>query len=132
MRELKFRAWDLRAKEWLSVEEMILEDGLCYDNWRDYEDGEPNRYLEIGQYTGLVDSTGRDIYEGDILCEDNLLDGTVTVIFEDGSFVLRFGDTIDLLAEWNQSMYITGNIYENPEMLVMTDDETERNFEEEK
>ena len=72
----------------------------------------------IGQFTGLVDSTGKEIYEDDIIA---LGDGKIGVVgFHGGCFVLEYGkdirQTLYEIQNWN--MTILGNRFENPELLV--------------
>ena len=73
----------------------------------------------IGQFTGLVDSTGKEIYEDDII---SLEDGRIGVVsFSGGCFVFEYGNdgmrqTLYEIQNW--SMTILGNRFENPELLV--------------
>ena len=72
----------------------------------------------IGQFTGLVDSTGKEIYEDDII---SLEDGKIGVVqFHGGCFVLEYGNDIrqTLYEIPNWKMTILGNRFENPELLV--------------
>ena len=72
----------------------------------------------IGQFTGLVDSTGKEIYEDDII---SLSDGQIGVVtFHGGCFVLECGNNMrrTLYDVQNWAMTILGNRFENPELLI--------------
>lgn len=70
----------------------------------------------LGQFTGLTDKNGKEIYEGDIfLNEHNEECGTVD--FYDGSFWIHWGSIAVLLSEENLYFTIIGNIHENPELI---------------
>ncbi|MBR1728314.1 MAG: hypothetical protein IJ728_02185 [Selenomonadaceae bacterium] len=71
----------------------------------------------VGEFTGLQDVAGKDIYEGDIVYVIN--DDTVsTVEFAGGSFVV-FED-IELF-EFYKQCRVVGNIHDNPELLKESD-----------
>lgn len=89
MREIKFRGMNL-CGSWvygdLTHERMRMPDGklqkyisVC---------GEPIHPKFVGQFTGLKDPTGKEIYEGDILECLALDDGpfVVRVVFRNGAF----------------------------------------------
>ena len=72
----------------------------------------------IGQFTGLVDSTGKEIYEDDIISTE---DGRLGIIeFHNGSFVVNYGENmVQALYEMqNWKLMILGNRFENPELLI--------------
>ena len=72
----------------------------------------------IGQFTGLVDKTGKEIYEDDIVSLD---DGRVGVVsFRGGCFVLECSNQMRqaLYDVQNWQMTILGNKFENPELIV--------------
>jgi uncharacterized phage protein (TIGR01671 family) len=75
----------------------------------------------VGQFTGLKDKNGREIYEGDILrsvghtTDDDTLTGTVK--FVDGSYIVDNGKDAEYLFTECGENEVLGNIYENPELL---------------
>ena len=66
MREIKFRAWDEKNKEWNG--ECLLDDNGASLRW---SEGSESLYeldnIIIEMFTGLYDSEKQEIYEGDIL-----------------------------------------------------------------
>jgi uncharacterized phage protein (TIGR01671 family) len=78
----------------------------------------------VGQYTGLEDSDGREIYEGDVIrvCGCNGI-----VVYSEGSFIVRFEKAPSLLShcvggdfsnpERVTACRVIGNIHDNPELL---------------
>lgn len=153
MREIKFRAWKKTNtpemfNDVTSVDFKKGVVGLGYkvSSWQIREDSEPLENLILMQYTGLVDTHNREIYEGDIL---NIKSpkgpfmakvvnsiGTYGVIAHgviDGRRQVRDyfpdnwnDDYLTLLdIYWNnndddnmlESVEIIGNRYENPELL---------------
>ena len=74
----------------------------------------------IGQFTGLIDSTGKEIYEDDIISPE---DGRIGLVeFHNGSFVVNYGNNNRqaLYDVQNWKMTILGNRFENPELLIST------------
>ena len=87
-----------------------------------YENGYEGYRVEaetIGQFTGLLDKDGREIYEDDIITFDN---GNIGIVeFSRGCFVVKYGKdnvTRSLYEIHNWSVKILGNRFENPELLV--------------
>lgn len=110
MREIKFRAWDKEKNKMLG--------------WENDDGGMQNTplgmiinrdYIELMQYTGLKDKTGREIYEGDILeftfaCANHPQKYVVEWEYKSHEWKLHNADMNDYLE-------IIGNIYENPEKI---------------
>lgn len=125
-REIKFRGkrsdngelvyGDFRpAENCIAVPCYIRHFGIGYDVYSVDPD-------TVGQYTGLKDKNGREIYEGDIISARGII---LTVKYIEGVFfACNVDPNIDkyplyILCEWeNESgCEIIGNIHNNPELL---------------
>ena len=69
----------------------------------------------VGQYIGLKDKNGREIYEGDIIFRPNEV-GRIE-FSEDGSFLIRFPHHLARLNATWEPIEVIGNIHDNPELL---------------
>ena len=106
MREIKFRAWDLREKK--------MKNG--------YNDGE-ERFLLL-QFTGLHDKNGKEIYEGDITNNGVVVWNEALTWDSGGSShpgfyfdAPRFDGDLNYHTSFDDDTEVIGNIYENPELL---------------
>ena len=127
MREIKFRAWDEEDKRMYCddkvivtfigfLEEVYVKRNSTVDELIDYK---------LMQYTGIKDSNGNEIYEGDIVKVEDYFGGdiigniiydeiTAGYVFNKGNEINYFQITLDLE---DYVHYVIGNIYENPELL---------------
>lgn len=109
MRQIKFRAWDKKYKEWfLRWDEVptIMTPPL---NIMEFSNEESSLILE--QFTGLTDKNNKEIYEGDILNSD---------LFDDfDPFVMAWSEKNNGWAQYGpkDTFEVIGNIHENPELL---------------
>jgi len=133
-REIKFRGKDFQKGEWrygtyyFGVLYPTSFQGHYIGDWQ----VDPET---IGEYTGLKDKNGKEIYEGDILEKSNGLPMTGSpprykivgsvkkVIFHEGAFRLTTSLTskkYHLMSQYIRyyGFEVIGNIYENPELLI--------------
>ena len=101
MREIKFRAWDKKLKI-MSTPFTLLE--AFHDYFLLTTD------MDVMQYTGIKDPTGKEIYEGDIVkgnrsCSDPKSTEVYVIEWYGGGFDIYLNPTV------------IGNIYENPELI---------------
>ncbi|KIL31219.1 YopX family protein [Bacillus spizizenii] len=78
-------------------------------------------WISVGQYTGLKDKNGQEIYEGDIVIDERK--NSAKVVFDDGCFCvigylgdLRTHPLRDYLF-CGERFEVIGNIYEDSELL---------------
>ena len=127
MRTIKFRGKEFETNE-------CVYGSLVKDNFKDRYfigvDGDPILsqvdFVEvdketIGQFTGLYDKNGNEIYEGDILSLKDEVGkkGIVTVGFEDGGFIVFKGLAYRYIGVYHNignELEIIGNIHDNKEI----------------
>lgn len=122
MREIKFRAWHKLAKKMYKAG-VLSQDYVRIDHqpdnmgrtvtWLSTDD------IELMQYTGLKDTKGQDIYEGDIV---NYLDSNMTIAWSDilARPILQpytIEHHYDLNSGVAEECEIIGNIFVNAELV---------------
>ena len=119
MKEIKFRAWNILTKTMIDLKKVtrfalnIDTDGLFI----------PFSGMPVMQFTGLQDSEGKDIYEGDVVekeSEFGPIRRKVIWYQETCQFQLQSINTnrcFTLCPEVLEQIKIIGNIYENSEIL---------------
>lgn len=131
MRTIKFRGKASHNGEWLYGDlinihgkcHILGEDDMQEDGHHVTQDSDRPTWVEpdtVGEFTGLLDKNGKEIYEGDILqCGESIFKvsyegshlGAFSLVRE-GYFAGCFGDlTEPFYCE------VIGNIHDNPELL---------------
>lgn len=143
MREIKFRGKGINSDQWVygdlihgvgaksgNVYILPRQINLAYIKNCDPLDGLKVSPESVGQFTGLHDKNGKEIYENDIVKMTSPYGDSHTVCeirFMDGGFVVEadgwFGEsgsdltTVGWAIEEGIEIEVIGNIHESPELL---------------
>lgn len=127
-REIKFRGKFIGTGEWLyghlfkwGLQPPSNVPCICVcvpESWKEAYNLYAVAPDTVGQYTGLNDKNGKEIYEGDIVEFTNLDLPNMVVRFDNGSFMLCEDEysTYEEL-RMNYAVEVVGNIYEHPELI---------------
>lgn len=120
-RTIKFRGKRFDNGEWVYGNLIIDDSGNC--EIIDYKNNREIRYdvrgETVGQFTGLCDRNGREIYEDDIMCES----GTcifVEVVYEAPEFCYKDNEFGYKFLNLPENFEVIGNIHDNPESVKKT------------
>lgn len=135
MRKIKFRGKSLKNKKWVYGDLMSNICGTRIVRYKETDDGKSLRadwgYVDVepdtvGQFTGLTDCNGKEIYEGDILVYGgqykNVVEfkhGMFGYTLMDGWFVGYGGNTNFTFDPLDKSKEheVIGNVFDNPELI---------------
>ena len=141
MREIKFRVWDERAKQYADTKKCVYIVGVLHNNKITLGFDSPKAEYSLGlvleQFTGLLDKNGKEIYEGDILKTNQALVIHEVVFYQSSFTTIRRANEHgrELRQKVGEKFYgqdtyldeplddlvggseIIGNIHDNPELL---------------
>lgn len=122
-RPLRFRAWDADLKQMMPA--IDLSGPVSTYQWLGAYD------LPIMQFTGLRDSHGVEIFEGDIVKlknsaeypDSNHMEGIGEIKYEAPNWKAFYGEDgfYSMVLHWGgtASIEVIGNVWENPDLLAV-------------
>ena len=126
-REIKFRALVKTSSKMIEVQGVT--ENFVFENTLNGCDPNENVFSRkdclLMQFTGLSDMNGKEIYEGDIViptdnnCEPYFTHSQVIVEWSDEICGFKLGHVSNTMSIYYKYEVI-GNIFENPEMLLVT------------
>lgn len=124
MRTIKFRGRSIHTDKWHYGDLIHNDDDLLI------RQGCLSTFIEnetVGQFTGLLDKNGKEIYEGDIIgCHNPNIKHLIFYNEKQGRFMAALNGDIenDFVgvcglddSRWTGSKKVIGNIHDNPELL---------------
>lgn len=120
MRDLEFRAWDIKNKSWIYSTHLPKTESQAWFWDMVHEYG-----CIVEQFTGLYDKNGKKIFEGDIIKSKHHNPSIFKVEFLEGGFCATYGDEdssmpIDINHFFDSTgcmIEVIGNIREHSDLL---------------
>ena len=125
MREIKFKLWNNKQKEMQGTKVTNFFSLRCDGKVNFNSNMVTDKDMILLQFTGLLDSKGKEIYEGDIIrldCGDERMYIVEYIINPNqsmcGFYLKRIIDSeVYSFGSFNVGIKVIGNIWENKELL---------------
>lgn len=118
-KSVEMNGYTLVPNTWLTTDMISGGDHLdnvpekIHEFWHLVDDGwiDP---ATVGQWTGLVDKNGVEIYEGDVIESIYNVNDTAIVTYEDGEFTgyREKLHNLSIARGWSNTVVVVGNIHE--------------------
>ena len=112
METIKFRIFNKKIKSYIDIH----SSAIMIDELNDLND-----HLIVEQFTGLHDKNGKEIYDGEILYNNDRKENCIVKYDEEKAmFIIEYLESKDKFPLWesiSNLYYSVGNISENPELL---------------
>lgn len=126
MRQIKFRAWDIYGKRFRNAMDFVVVPDTGLPHWihdNEYLQGVADQLI-LNQFTGLLDKTGKEVYEGDIIRFTQHLFNVSSNKWPKKTKVVKW---LDWEGKWNlretnageSNFEVIGNIYETPNLILL-------------
>lgn len=115
MKTIKFRGLDLVGHWYYGLLSNQKDKGWCISNSYGSPFAYPIRPETIGQFTGLLDRQGKEIYEGDIVSHPDYIN--LAIVWDSDEAQWQTSSGVGIHKRNDGKLEVIGNIYENKELL---------------
>lgn len=124
MREILFRGKSISGNDWIygSLVQLICECNnvkIFPINSKSVHDSVSIDLKTIGQFTGLIDKNGKQIFEGDVIHHGDASELCLVTYIESGFYSVPTSKEKHTLSleMWLSACVVIGNIFDNPELV---------------